>query len=198
MPSFPRTVVPSKTTMFSVLGPLLSIGPTGKMQARTLAQMGRWWSEEYAPLRVSEPAVRGWLAQVRAGWSLGTVWDLSHYSYLTKNGGGSGSPTVSGGGQTGSTLVTTGWGGSTPYLRAGDIIRVAGMNYVLEITADASTGTLAIFPPIPSGDSPANGAAITHQGVLLRAVLAEPPNIPLSLPANGFLAGVRLTFREAA
>lgn len=198
MPAFPRQVVPNKVTMLNVLGPLVSIGPTGRVQSRDIAQQGRWWSEDYGPLRVSDAAVRGWLAQIRAGWALGTVWDIGHYSYLTKNGGGTGSPTVSGGGQTGSTLVTTGWGGSDPRLRAGDIIRVAGMNYVLEITADTSSGSLPIFPPIPAGDSPANGASIIHQGVPFRVVIAEPPNIPLSLPANGFLAGVRLTFREAA
>lgn len=183
--------------MFSLPGPLLSIGPTGKTQSRALTQQGRWWSEEYAPLRVSDPAVRGWLAQVRAGWSLGTIWDILHYSYLVRNGGGTGSVVVSGAGQTGSVLNTSGWAGSTPYLRAGDIIRCVSLNYAMEITADASTGALPIFPPIPVGESPPNGDGVYYSGVNLKAVLAQPPNIPLSLPANGFLAGLRLTFREA-
>lgn len=197
MADFPRAIMPSKVTDLNAPGPLIRWTHEGRLWLRNHWQTGRWWEEEYPPLKMSNSGVRAWLTAIQAGYQAGTVWDIQHLFYLTKNGGGTGSPTVSGASQVGSTLVTTGWGGSQPYLKAGDIITVAGLSFVLEMTADSSGGTLSIFPPIPPGQSPAGGAAITHATVKFRVRLVTPPEIPLSLPANGYLAGIKLLFREA-
>lgn len=197
MADFPRSVYPNKVSDLQTPGPTIRWAHKGELWLRHHWQMGRWWEEEYPPLKMTNAAVRGWLTTIQAAYKAGTIWDIQHLFYLTKNGGGSGSPTVSGSNQVGSTLVTTGWSGSQPYLKAGDIILVAGMAFVLELTADSSGGILTVFPPIPPGQSPASGAAITHASVKFRARIALPPEIPMSLPANGYIAGIRLTFREA-
>jgi len=100
----------------------------------------------------------------------------------------SGTPTVSGSGQTGSTLVTTGWVASQAgLLNVGDVFTIAGVNAVnpesggstgslrnFAVTATASSGAgagvsnLSIYPPIFTSGAyqtvdagPIAGAAIT-------------------------------------
>jgi len=95
-------------------------------------------------------------------------------------------PIVSGAGQTGSTLSTTGWASGATTLRKGDILSIAGVNSVnplayssngrvqqFVVTADTTdvTGAIAALPISPSiitsgqlksvDASPANSAAIT-------------------------------------
>lgn len=134
---------------------------------------------------VSEPALKGFLAKV-ANFEI----------YLDQNiqmqtvGAYSGTPVVNGAGQTGSSLVTNGWGNSiTGMLNVGDVFTIAGVNavnpknrqstgvlqnFVVTSTASsdgAGNSTISIYPAITTTGayqtvtaSPANGAAITVKG----------------------------------
>ncbi len=114
--------------------------------------------------------------------------------YLDQNiynqtvGAYAGTPTVSGAGQTGSSLVTTGWSNNiSGLLNVGDVFTIAGVNAInpqsrvstgslrnFVVTATASSNgsgasTISIYPPINAVGSayattdslPASGAAIT-------------------------------------
>ncbi len=135
--------------------------------------------------RVAEPAFKGFLANL-ANFEI--YQDQNTQSQTV--GAYSGTPTVTGAGQTGSQLVTGGWGNSiSGLLNVGDVFTIAGVyavnpknrqstgqlrNFVVTATANSSSGgasTLSIYPAItPSGAyqtvnaSPANGAAITVKG----------------------------------
>ena len=108
-------------------------------------------------------------------------------------------PTVDGGGQTGSSLVTQAWANSTAILKQGDVITLAGVNGLnyfsyadtgllrqFVVTADvtssgAGAATIPIWPPITTtgqqrtvSASPADTAAITVYG-------AEDTNSPQNM-----------------
>lgn len=74
-----------------------------------------------------------------------------------RQGAGGGSPQVSGAGQTGVSLVTSGWPASTLVLKAGDRIGVSGQVFAIAADATSSgtgTATLSLSNPIrtsPSG-----------------------------------------------
>lgn len=134
---------------------------------------------------VSEPALKGFLAKI-ANFSI--YMDQNVQSQTV--GAYAGSPTVSGAGQTGSSLLTAGWTASIAnLLNVGDVFTVAGVYAVnpksrqstgslqqFVVTAAASSNgsgnaTLSIYPPITTTGayqtvtaSPANGAAITVVG----------------------------------
>lgn len=203
MPAWPRDVEPQQSTSFIMPGAMASWGQSGKGQHRAFGQVGRIWTETYPPFKAGSIFGRKFLALINSYWRNGTEFTIQHYSYLTRNGtGGPGSPVVNGAGQTGASLATNGWTISIAnILRAGDIIKVAGLKHVLDVTADATSSisgqvTLAINPPIWSGGSPANGAAITVTGVTLDAFIYQEPSLPAAA-ANGFIAGLSITFRES-
>lgn len=111
--------------------------------------------------------------------------DQNTYTQTTGNYGGT--PTVTGAGQTGSSLVTGGWTASTAgLLNVGDVFTIAGVyainpqsrqstgtlrNFVVTATASsngAGASTVSIYPAIVTSGayatvsgSPASGAAIT-------------------------------------
>lgn len=71
----------------------------------------------------------------------------------------SGSPTVTGAGQTGSTLVTGGWGASlATLLNVGDVFTIAGVNAVNPESL-ASTGSLRNFVVTAQASSNGSGAS---------------------------------------
>lgn len=134
---------------------------------------------------VAEPALKGYLATI-ANFEI----------YLDQNiqvqtvGAYAGTPTVSGAGQTGSSLATAGWTASiADLLNVGDVFTIAGVhsvnprnkvstgnlqNFVVTAAASSSgtgTATLSIYPAITTSGayqtvdaSPANAAAITVVG----------------------------------
>lgn len=131
---------------------------------------------------VSEPALKGFLANIA---SMEIYLDQNIVNQQTGNYGGT--PTVTGAGQTGSSLVTGGWTNSIgTLLNVGDVITIAGVNAVnpqsrtstgslrnFVITAQASSNgsgasTLQIFPAITATGAyqnvdfaPAAGATVT-------------------------------------
>jgi hypothetical protein len=115
------------------------------------------------------------------------------------NGTGSAGVTVDGAGQTGSSIDTTGWPTTTSnVVRAGDLIKIAGVGYTLEITDDANSdgaGAATIYFNPPIYDAPIDTAAVTTTNVDINAVIVE-----LSIPdiRNAFYYdGITVSFRES-
>lgn len=200
MAAFPRTIEVARSSPWVLPGPLMSFGQSGKVQTRGTVQTGRRWRETYQLFKITGLAGRAFLTEVNRLWRGGIPFDIEHYGYNVQLGGGTGSPLVNGANQTGTTLNTDTWTGSNPVLRAGDIIRVAGISQIFEITADApnlaaGATALSISPPIFAGGSPADNAAITRTGVRLNAIICEPPAFP-DFSANEYLEGFQLSFAE--
>jgi hypothetical protein len=109
---------------------------------------------------------------------------LTPGSGLAPNGTGSAGVTISGGSQTGETINTTGWPtGTSNVVMPGDVINIAGTTVVYKILESANSdgsgnATLTINPPIFSGGSPANGAAVTTTDVTYNCRIIGKPNTP--------------------
>jgi hypothetical protein len=201
MPTWPRTAraMPRLVSPTRFPEALSNWGLSGKAQVRAVMNMGRTWTEVYPTLNASLPAVGALLANINRGLREGTIWDIDCIFYTKRGrlGTGGGTITVSGGGQTGSSLHVSG-AGSTGWLKAGDIIKVAGCPVVFDVTGDA-TSDIPINPPIFSGQSPSSGAAVTINpaSILFKAKLISVDQMPeYDLPAGLIGAGLALTFRE--
>lgn len=208
MPSavFPRTYGLTGSTAFGVPAGLRRITNSGKVNVRAGTMRGRVWSETYEPMFMGSVDAEAFLSWVRWAWNTQSVFTIKHQttpgSGLSPNGTGTGGVTVSGAGQSGSSIVTAGWPNSTSNVaRAGDLIKIAGVGSTLQVTDDANSNgsgvaTLNINPPIFVGDEPSAGAAVTTTNVDISAViLSEPAWPPIS---NAFwYDGFSITFREA-
>jgi hypothetical protein len=153
---------------------------------------------------VAEPALKGFLANI-ANFEI----------YMDQNvqvqtvGAYAGTPVVNGAGQTGSSLVTSGWTGTIAgLLNVGDVFTIAGVyavnpqskvatsslqNFVITSTANSTSGaaTLQIYPAITTSGayqtvsaSPANNAAITVIGT---ASTSYAQNIAFTKDAFGLV-----------
>ncbi len=200
MATWPTTPLPVKVTDFEVPGPLISRAQSGKVNTRSTQQRGRSWTEKYL-LHMRTNADRALLAAARNFWRAGTIVDIKHQDYLTPLGPMNGTPLVNGASQTGSTLNIDGATiNQTPWVRAGDIFTIAGINQVYECTADANSDgsglvAIPISPPIFSGGSPVDGNALTVTAVILKVILIEPPDFP-ETNANSF-GVLSVAFTEA-
>lgn len=134
---------------------------------------------------VSEPAFKGFLASI-ANFE---IYEDQNVQAQTV-GNYSGTPVVNGAGQTGSSLVTNGWGNNiTGLLNVGDVFTIAGVyavnpknrqstgalqNFVVTATANSDgsgNSTISIYPAITTSgayqtvtNAPANSAAISVKG----------------------------------
>lgn len=201
MPTWPRgTVKPFEVTDFSIPGPLISRGQSGKVNVRSTTQLGRTWSEKYL-LKMSDADDKAFLAMVRKYWRAGTTVDVLHMDYQTPNGAGGGSPVVAGASQTGSNLIINGATVSTAgWLKAGDIFTIAGIAHAFDVTVDVSTNasgtaTVPVNPPIFVGSSPSNSAVLTITGVVISAIIIDQPDFPETGPNDFGVLTVR--FSEA-
>jgi len=175
----------------------------GKIQTRSSMNVGRMWSETYQPIKAGSVDGENFISWLRWAWNTQTVFTVDHPmtpgSGLSPNGTGSAGVTVSGAGQTGSSLVTAGWPNSTSNVaRAGDLIKAAGLGYTLEVTDDANSNgsgvaTLSVSPPMWS--SPTSGGAVTTTNVKMSAVIMDM-NIP-NISNAFYYDGVTVSFREA-
>lgn len=205
MPTFPRTTGAKPRLITPPRFPegLTSWGRSGKGQFRAVTNMGRQWTETYPQLNGNLASVRALIAAINQGLREGTIWDVAHLYYNVLLGVGGGSPLVNGANQVGSNLVVDGIGGSiTNWLRAGDIIQVAGCAVVFDVTAAvnsaAGAATIPISPPIFTGKSPADNAVVTINpaNILFKAVLAQVSDFP-EMDVNKIVsAGMTLTWRE--
>ncbi len=195
MADFTRTIIPNKATWPKFPAGLDSYGLSGKGQFRSTLQVGRTWEEEYPTIKWNNVSHRGFLAYINSLFRERTIFTISHYHLQTPLGTISGSPTVNGANQTGSTINTSSISGT---LKQGDIITFANINTVYDVTADVSNGatSISISPPIFTGGSPATGAAITYTGVKFRCVIDE---ITMPMADKSLVyKGLKIKFRETA
>lgn len=182
-----------------------SITGSGKIQTRNSTLAGCSWTETFGPLFAGDANAEAFLSWLRWAWKTGQKVSIKHLmtpgSGRSPNGTGSAGVTVDGGSQSGSSILTTGWPVSTSnVVRAGDLVKFAGITRVFQITDDANSdgvgdATLNINPSIYVGEEPANGAAVTTTDVTFTAVIM---NINLSEISNAFwYDGVTIGLREA-
>ena len=94
----------------------------------------------------------------RMGEALGNEWYMAQNIYSYTTGAQGGTPVVSGAGQTGSSLNTSGWSNSVSnLLQVGDVFTIAGVYKVNPITKQ-STGVLQQF--VVQAAASSNGSAI--------------------------------------
>ena len=207
MADFPRTLKPASVTLPAVPGGLVSRGRTGKVQLRSEVSAGRVWQEVWPPLLAGSADVQALFTFVEKSYNLGETFDLVHYllpgSGKDPNGAGGGTPLVNGASEAGSSIATDGWpNNTTGVVKAGDCIKIAGLNQLFRVTADADSGattgpaTIYINPPILTGSSPADDAALTVSGCKLRAFVMEYSPLPAAGP-DEFVMGYTVTFAEA-
>ena len=209
MPStvFPRSsvITVETTTALSVPGPMATRTRSGRIQTRGSTMRGRTWVETYNPMLIGSADAEGWLAWVRWAWNTGTLFTVKHLttpgSGVTPNGLGTGGVTLDGS-HVGATMNTTGWPNSTSNVaRAGDLLKVAGLEYVVQVVDDANSdgvgdAALAINPPTFTGGDVSGGSAVTTTNVTINAKIIDPPNFPPV--GNAFwYEGFSITFNEA-
>lgn len=171
---------------------------SGKAQFDTALQVGRQWTEKYGLIAAKDEKARAFFAYLNELYHSRTIFDILHLDMQTPvNSPITGSISINGANQTGTSISVT----STlnKILKAGDIIKIAGLNLVYNIKTDMTSptaGTISIYPPIFSGGSPSNGAAITITGVKFRAVLTGDLKMPSRSGNVTYYAGLTLTFRE--
>lgn len=116
----------------------------------------------------------------------------------TPDGVATGTPIISGAGQTGTSLTTSGWTASTTgIMKAGDLIVIAGDSkaYMLYTDADSDgsgDATLTLCSPLRA--SPADGAAITVSNIPLTVRLL---NDTATYTQNGALYTLQIECEEA-
>lgn len=136
---------------------------TGTQQ--TIVRPGGRWLLEMQFTNLTQALgqqLEGFLWRIASKENRARIQDFSY----AKQGTCSGSVTVSGAGQTGSTLVVSGKSGT---LLAGDRITVEEALYV--IGADSSGSSLYLTTPLRN--SPANGASVNYSAPTALFVLAE-------------------------
>lgn len=117
---------------------------------------------------------------------LGFDWFMTQNSPVFTTGTQGGTPTVTGAGQTGSSIVTGGWTASTNVLNQGDIVFFAGVHRINPLTRQ-STGDLRPFVVTAAVVSSGGGAAtipiacVDGDGI----TLAGPYQTVDVSPANG-------------
>ena len=202
-PLFPRTMRSRLTSPSEFPDGFAQWGQSGKGQFRSFDNIGRMWQEVYASIDLKTAAGRALIAAINKAKREKTIWDIQHPHYTTNYGTGGGSPTVDGASQTGSTLnIASGDTSVTNWLRDGDIIQVAGLQHVIDVVGDVDTdpsgdAAIPVHPPIFTGNSPANGAAVEIDAsqIYFKAVLvrADMPDIE----AHGVMSpGLTMTWRE--
>lgn len=205
MADFPRTVKPASVTYPKVIGSLLSVGQSGKVQTRSETAQGRVWSETYPVLPAGNADVQELLVTTENYFNLGTTFTITHYllpgSGADPNGSGGGTPLVKGASQTGTSLNTDGWTASAAVrMKAGDCFTLAGITTLFRVVSNASSdgsgdATLTIQPPIVVGASPADNAALTRTGAKLTAIVLDYSDSAAG--PDEFIGGFTITFREA-
>lgn len=88
------------------------------------------------------------------------------------------------------------------WLRAGDILSIAGLNAVREASETVNSEAnnfvrIPINPPIFSGGQPSDNAAVTITGVTLSAVILDSPNLPNTSAGSADYGTIEVSFSEA-
>jgi hypothetical protein len=179
MAAFPRTVPPASVTYPQNIGSLISVGQSGGVQTRSLNAQGLIWQETWSVLKAGNVDVQELLVTIQNLYNTGGTTELTHYllpgSGLPMNGSPANcKPVVKDAGQSGTTLNTEAWPNSVAVLKAGDAFTIDGIDVLFRATADVTSdgsgiAAISIMPPIISGSSPADEAAIRTAQFLLQA-----------------------------
>jgi len=199
MADFPRTILPEACSALFLPGALKELSHSGIMQIRATKAVGWSWSETLPLLSVRNSDHMTLYMFVQKMWNRGEIHEFTHPlvpgSGISRNGVGTVAVAVKvkGGSQTGSNLVTDGWGNTvTNSVRAGDAIKITGDNAVYIVTADADSNgsgevTIPISPPLRT--SPDDDAVITTTNVKFRATITNRSRFESSL-APQYYAGL--------
>jgi hypothetical protein len=199
MADFPRTILPESCSALFAPGALKERSHSGIMQIRATKAVGWSWNETLPLLSVRNSDHMTLYMFVQKMWNRGEIHEFTHPlvpgSGISRNGVGTVAVAVKvkGGSQTGSNLVTDGWGNTvTNSVRAGDAIKITGDNAVYIVTADADSNgsgevTIPISPPLRT--SPDDDAVITTTNVKFRATITNRSRFESSL-APQYYAGM--------
>lgn len=204
MATFPRTRLPEQVGYPFLPGAMKEMSHSGLLQIRATKQVGWSWTEEWNLLSARNADDMSLMAFITKTWNRGEIHQFTHPllpgSGLSKNGTGTGSPAVNGGGQTGGSLVTNGWGNNeTNAVRAGDVIKIAGDEGVYMVDEDASsdgTGNMTIQITPHLRTSPTTASAITISGVTFTATIMSRSQHEGST-APQYYGGVSIMVTEA-
>lgn len=208
IPAFPRTVLPNRVSYPAMPTGLVSVAQSGLTQTRTTTQVGRTWEETYIPLKGnSDATARAFLATLVSLYRNQTPFTVAHLGQMDLLGAGGGTPLVNGAGQAGYALITNGWTASTTVLKAGDVLSIAGVPWVYDVTADvvsdgSGNATIPINPPLignAATSAPASGAALTINstpGLVTYTAFVESLDMPQASAGPGYFQSCRVKFRE--
>lgn len=175
--------IPNAFTSLSAVGQRMDEGAVPQDERTLILNPAAYWSLTNAFIglfvtRVSEPALKGFLANI-----------ANFMIYMDQNiqsqtvGAYSGTPLVNGAGQTGSTLVTNGWGASIAgLLNVGDVFTIAGV-FAVNPQNRFSTGALQNFSvtAVANSDGGGNSTISIQPAIIIsgayQTVSAAPANL---------------------
>ena len=135
---------------------------------------------------VAEPALKGFLANI-ANFEIFLDQNVQNKTV----GNYTGTPTVNGAGQTGSTLATQGWGNSiATLLNVGDVFTIAGV-FAINPNNRQSTGSLQNF--VVTATASSNGSGQSSISISPAIVTSGPYQTVSASPANSAAITVRGT-----
>lgn len=181
LPTLPLTLVTSlNRTLKAAVTPVPSAF-TGSQQVQDWG--GRWWHYEIEMALTKGPDGRrlsGFLAGLGGSAGRFLLIDPSAAHQATTPGG----PLVSGGSQSGSTLLSAGWVPDSTPLLSGDLFSLGAdaqtrlHQLTADVTADATgTATLSFVPPLRAPPLDQAGLNVTVPTVCLRLTSPVPTRI---------------------
>lgn len=203
MPPFPRTIVPNGTDAPQTLAaPYISRTRNSKRFVRPTLGGGFGWSEHFPPLDASLATVRAFLFDIDYFYAQAITVQVRPYHWSVAGGTIPTDATgaVNGAPQSGTSLITDGWtpGGT---IAKGSYLHVAGVGHAVKVMAPAGADgggniTFSIDPPIWLGNSPADDAVVTLNG-LLDCHIVEAPRWPRVRARNRtFYRDLEIRFEE--
>lgn len=168
---------------------IINESSAGTVGARATTAKGFTWTETYPLLKIGEPDTEEFLSWLNWAYRNNIIFTVDHPttpgSGNPPNGTGTAGVTVSGVNSGDTINVTAGT------YEPGDLVSIAGYNFVMQIT-ETATDVMHIDPPIivPT----AGGEDVTTTGVTLNCYLQDYTRRGIF---NSFwYAGVTATFRE--
>jgi hypothetical protein len=136
-------------------------------QQQTQVWPGSWLEASISMPPMKHATVQAWLAWLLQVQGMAGVFQLGDPLAALPTGTGAGSPVVSGAGQTGSALNTSGWSGANSLL-PGDWIQIGYRLYRNLGIVGAGPQTLSIWPPLRESPPDATPIAVTNTVGLFR------------------------------
>lgn len=204
MADFPRAQNPRTVGDLELMRGEVTRTQRGIKQRRNTTARGVRWTETWPPLLAGDPDVEALKRFIKTTARNEGSFTIKHLttpgSGKAPNGTGAAGITVNGADQTGTSLDTTGWtAGQSNVVRDGDVIKVAGIDHIFIVTADADAdgsgnATISVDPSILEGNSPSDDAGVTTTDVQIDAYIAQY-RVP-EAPPSEWMAGLSVTFEE--